>query len=184
MFESIDALADLLLPSNIAHWTAAQYQKKANEIETRLRALRERANQHPQRASNEHNHKSAMIEQLYLLAALIYLDKAVLDYAGDEVQHRILVEEALSYLHAVQIPEAPWPFFIIGCETQTDLQRQQVLRCSLLGGDGGVSDNALWIRRLLESYWNQDDLDVEHSLSYVQKLSGVISSCPFLPVFV
>lgn len=107
VFESIDALADLLLPSSVARWTAVEYQKKVNGIESGLRALRQHAGQYPQRQSNEDNHKSATVDQLYLLAAMIYLDRAVMEYAGDEVQHRILVEEALSRLNAVRIPEAP-----------------------------------------------------------------------------
>jgi hypothetical protein len=184
VFESIDALADLLLPSSSARWTVSEYQKKVTGIESKLRALLEHASEHPQRLSNEDNRKGATLYQLYLLSALIYLDRAVMGYVGDEVQHRILVEEALSHLDAVQISEAPWPFFIIGCEAQTDSQRQHVIRYSLSAGYGGVPGNAIWIRRLVELYWNQDDLDEEHSLGYAQEMSGVISSCPFLPVFV
>ena len=184
VFDSINALADLLLPSNVARYTPVEYQKKVNEIEISMRALRQNPVPQNRGLPRGSKTKNAAVDQLYLLSALIYLNKTAMQYSGDEIQHRRLVEEALSYLSEVQTSEAAWPLFIIGCEAQTDYQRSLVLEVPLRLQNDGLLDNAMWIRRLIESYWNQDDLDEEHNLSYVYKLSGVISACPFLPVFV
>lgn len=133
--------------------------------------------------SSERQLKTAAMVQIYLLAALIYLNRTAIHYSGGEIQHRRLVEEALSYLTQVQVWEVPWPFFIVGCEAQTDSQRKEVLRLSLAPQAEGRLDNAKWVQRMVEAYWNQDDLDTEHNLNYVDKMSAVISACPFLPVF-
>lgn len=184
VFESIDALVDILLPLSVSYWTAEASQKKATEIEIRLRTLHKGTlpdNGHFARGSKS---KTTTIDELYLMSALIYLNRTVMQYSGEEVQHRTLVQQALSHLSQIWTSQALWPLFIIGCEARTDSERTRVLQMTSSMGDGGLSDNALWMRRLIEAYWNQEDLDAEDNLSYVQKMSGVISACPFLPAFV
>jgi hypothetical protein len=77
----------------------------------------------------------------------------------------------------------PWPFFIVGCEARTDLQRRRVLELASVTRRQGDSKRILSILHLIERFWSQDDLDTEQLLSYVDKLSTVISASPFLPAF-
>ena len=176
-------MTDTLLRSKVSSYTSLDHQRHVNEIERRLRFFKENTARHNRGSLSETESKASTIVYLYLLAAFIYFKRTVLHYSGGEPQYRILVEEALTHLTQVQVWEAPWPYFVIGCEAQTDSQRILVLQRSQILHTSGRLENAIWMQRMVEASWTQDDLDTEQSLNYVDKISAVISTSPFLPVF-
>ncbi|KAI9707927.1 MAG: hypothetical protein M1820_004346 [Bogoriella megaspora] len=183
VFDCILTITAILGPSEVPYLTPLEQRREINEIERRLRCFKQDISRQDQEFPNETPDKAITIVQLYLLAALLYLNRTAIQYSGDELQHRRLVDEALSHLTQVQVRDAPWPFFIIGSEARTDSQRRKVLQLSSMSQSDKQSDNTVWIQRMVEASWNQDDLDEEQSLSYTNKISAVISASPFLPVF-
>jgi hypothetical protein len=171
-----------MLAAQTSRWTPFEHQRRINEVERKLHLLKQET-AYPDQSHLEQP-RYTIIARLYLLATMIYLNRTAMHYSGDELQHRRLVEEALSLLKQVRAWEATWPFFIIGCETQSDSERSTVLQLSLAAHSDGRPGMNSWIKRMVEAFWNQNDLDTKQSLSYVDKLSAVIGACPFLPVFV
>lgn len=127
--------------------------------------------------------KTTTIVQLYRLAALLYINRALIGTSEESSHYRRLVDKALSRLAKIRIREAPWAFFIIACKAQTEFQRRYVLQLISETPIERRSSNSDWIQRMMESAWNQDDLHVERNVYYMKKMSAVISSCPFVPPF-
>ena len=172
-------MTDILLPSDVSPWSRHHHERQVSQIERRLHSFETKNLGGPSEGSS----KAATIDQLYQLATLIYLNRSALQYSGEEIHHARLVDEALSKLLRVKVWEVPWPFFIIGCEAQTDSQRRQVLESSATLQAENPSDNATRVQKIVEAFWNQADLGTAQGLSYVDKMSAVITACPFLPIF-
>jgi hypothetical protein len=180
VFDSISDACSLINPPQPVHSTSNERQKQVNELELKLRLVKSDIASHDRESPNGGQRTT---DQLYLLAALIYLNKMGLNYSGEELYHRRLVEEALQLLTNVQARDVPWPFFIVGCEARTDHQRRRVLELASATRRQGDSTRIPGLLQTIERFWSQDDLDTEQVLSYVDKLSTVISASPFLPAF-
>lgn len=180
VFESISAITDLLLPFKMATRGSSEHQRLIRNIETRL-VWSDHPLQHDKDADADCV-GAATINHLYRLAARIYLNRAVLYYDTSDVQHQKLLEEAIWFLPRVQSEGVPWAFFIIGCEAHIDDQRSKILGMYPDKRSLGRSNYPFDASGLIKAFWNLDDLDTCGKLGYVEKLSGVISASPFLPV--
>ena len=157
-------------------------QKQANHIELELRSVVYAVGDHDIKPDYSRC-KAAKIDHFYALGALIYLNRMALNYSGEELHHQRLVDEAFIHLIDVQISEAPWPFFVVGCEATNDSRRRTLLQAALEAESSGQYGNAPRLLRLIQAFWNQQDLSSGQPLSYVDQMTAVISSSPFLPVF-
>jgi hypothetical protein len=162
--------------------TPLERQKQARHIELQLRSVIYAVGDHDTRPDNSRC-KAAKVEHFFALAALIYLNKMALNYSGEELHHQRLVDEAFVHLNDIQISEAPWPFFVVGCEATNDSRRRTLLEAALEAESSGQYGNALRLLRLIQAFWNQQDLSSGQTLSYVDQMTAIISSSPFLPVF-
>ena len=127
-----------------------------------------------------------IISELYELAALIYLDRAVMEYSGHEIRHRRLVSEGIDLLSSTLTCENPWPLFIIACEAAEDSQRITILEIldrTAEKAHDRRTNHAVWMRRIVEAIWIQMDLNEDGNMDYVEVLTAVISTSPFLPAF-
>ena len=179
VFEAISALIDLVLHAKGSDTSLTGCQLRIEEVEARL-SQADRSDL--QTSSDEHSTRAMKNARCYHLCARIYLNRIVLGYNGSEIQHRRIVDEALSSIAETSVQDVPWPIFIAACEAQTDEQRRQVLNIPFNRYNQQASNNTKIVLRLVNSFWNLVDLDTEDSMSYVKKMSAVVSSSPFLPV--
>ncbi|KAH6608604.1 hypothetical protein Trco_001950 [Trichoderma cornu-damae] len=121
--------------------------------------------------------------ELHRLGALIYLNRAVLGYSGEEPRHKILVDKGLGLLCSKLTYIPSWPAFVIACEAREDSQRMTALEILTKAGEEPRSYNMRLLRRLVEACWNQDDLHDEEALDYHMKLRIAIRTAPHVPPF-
>jgi hypothetical protein len=162
------------------HVTSFTRQRRISELERGLRSFKI-SDIIEDQSSGERQFKDMMTAELYRLAALIYLNRAAIHSSVEETQYKRMVEEALSLLSQVKLCQAPWAFFVIACEAQSDIQRRKVLQLFSNKQEEYRHDNVRWLQRMVMAYWNQNDLDETCRLDYVTKFSSVIGSFPFLP---
>ena len=180
VFDCISDACALIISRQPGHAAYNRQQKQVNELELKLRQVKsDTASQW----FGSPNRGQRTTDRLYLLAALIYLNRMGLNYSGDEPYHKQLVEEATQLLTDIQATEVPWPFFIVGCEARNDRERRTVLELASTTTRRGDSSRIPWLLEMIERYWSQDDLDTELVSGYVDKMSTVISASPFLPAF-
>lgn len=94
-----------------------------------------------------------------------------------------MVEKAFLALVKVKAYEELWPLFIVACEAQTDFERRRILELFSEAQRQRQSGNIAWVRRMVEAFWNQNDLDAEQELSYSTRMTAVVSTAPFIPTF-
>jgi hypothetical protein len=182
VFEAISALIDLVLHSRVRNTSPAGCQLRIEEVEERLRNADRSRLIEKAAATDKRFAKAAKIARCYHLSARIYLNRGALGYNGSETQHCRLIDEAISSIAQTSIQDVPWPFFIVACEARTDEQRRSIFDIPLNQYDEQASNNAMVVKNLVTTFWNLDDLDTEERISYVKKMSAVVSSSPFLPV--
>ena len=157
-------------------------QKEAHHIELQLRSVIYAVVVHD--SSPDYGQcKATEIGHFYALASLIYLNKMALYYCGEELHHQRLVEEAFEHLIDIHISDAPWPFFVVACEATNDSRRRTVLEAALKAESSKQYGNAPRLLRLIQAFWNQHDLGTGEPMSYVEQMTAIVSSSPFLPVF-
>lgn len=187
ILESIWSICDIALPSTERR--SDDNKQRITEINAqagKLRNLKVFTSEDSTSILNEQNQRTARTIELHRLAALIYVNRAVTQFSGQENQHRLLVMEGLSLLGKTGICEPPWPLFIIACEARTDLERRAVLKLFLgpQSEEQKQPDRIVWIRRMVEASWNQDDLHADdEDLDYLTKIKAVINASSFLPIF-
>ncbi|KAL7895511.1 fungal-specific transcription factor domain-containing protein [Trichoderma sp. TUCIM 5745] len=133
--------------------------------------------------SSDNQHWSAQCTMLHRLAALVYLNRAVMGYSGEETQHQALVVQGIEILNTMRVCELPWPLFIIGCEATNDSQRVNIMDLFARTEEKSQSSHIWLIWQLIQASWNQDDLQEESKLNYNKKMGSIIQSVPYLPIF-
>lgn len=129
--------------------------------------------------------RQQMMSYLYTCAALIYFNRAVGGISPSSFEHRRLVREGIFILHHLGFCESAWPLFILACEANDDDQRLQMSEYLSKTGQQSLQrvNHVPMIRSMVETVWNQNDLNVDSDVSYVETLHAVISTVPSLPLF-
>lgn len=120
---------------------------------------------------------------LHSIAALIFLNRAALDYTGEEAAHDILVKRGLDILETVDVFYTPWPVFIIACEAHRDSARLLILDVVARIEEHTGSHRLTLLRHLIEAAWNYYDLNLGRGLDYRAMLHSVIRTAPYMPFF-
>lgn len=127
------------------------------------------------------------IAELYRLAALIYSERACRGKIQSSAEMAQLVRNAFEILGELRVCTAPWPLFIVGCEAETDSQRSLMFQLLERSAHHRKSDNILWVKKLIQGIWKQDDLSTySHLTKSVQPLlryGSVVSASSQLPNF-
>ncbi|KAL9618825.1 MAG: hypothetical protein Q9160_006484 [Pyrenula sp. 1 TL-2023] len=177
----VSTIFDLVRKPSAQSFQSSKHQKRVNELEQQLSCIKLHIPDEDGRTADARESMIAMKVQVYRLAGLIYLHRAVKKYSGLELRHRQLVEQAFTAVAKVRVL---WPLFIVACEAQTDVDRRRILEVFDEGQRQWPTGNIAWVRRMVEAFWNQDDLDAEQQeLDYVTKMTAVVSAAPFLPTF-
>jgi hypothetical protein len=174
----MSSICEIILGPTKPHIGSVSLQKRIGEFEQSLNCVEPYGLGYCDGQS-----KATVIVRLYRLAALIFLNRALIDPTKKPSHHRRLVDDALLCLADVWMWEAPWPFFIIACEAETESQRRDVLQFISEMPVERHSSNSDWVQWMIAAALNQDDLHVDRRLDYVTKISAVVSSCPFVPPF-
>uniref|UniRef100_A0A8H7TQC9 Transcription factor domain-containing protein n=1 Tax=Bionectria ochroleuca TaxID=29856 RepID=A0A8H7TQC9_BIOOC len=126
-----------------------------------------------------------MMSYLYTCAALIYFNRAVANVSPSSFEQKRLVREGIFILHYLGPCESAWPLFILACEASNDEERLQM--SDILSKTGQESlhrvNHVPLIRSMVEAVWNQNDLNADSAVSYVETLNAVFSTAPSLPLF-
>lgn len=126
-----------------------------------------------------------MMSYLYTCAALIYFNRAVANVSPYSFEQKRLVREGMLILHHLGSCESAWPLFILACEASNDEERLQM--SDILSKTGQESlhrvNHVPLIRSMVEAVWNQNDLNADSDVSYVETLHAVFSTAPSLPLF-
>lgn len=88
-------------------------------------------------------------------------------------------------LKKLETCESALPLFILACEAHEDEQRLEILDifARMSKNDKQRSIHALAIQSMAEAIWNQNDLDIDGSISYTDTLDAVISTVGNVPLF-
>jgi hypothetical protein len=156
--------------------------RRVNQVERQLRLYQQVDGEMVMGQKGGRHDRMPIAIRLYKMAALIYLERIRYE-TSNESQSTFdtnVVNDGLTLLACIDVREVLWPLFVIGCEATTDAQRRRVLQ--FLNAER-VDTDVLIPQKLIEAFWIQDDLDTTRELSYVRKMSGIISTFPFLPSF-
>jgi len=129
--------------------------------------------------------KQQLTSYLYTCAALIYFNRAVGEIPASSFEQRRLVREGILILHRLGSCGSAWPLFVLACEANDDDQRLQISDVLLRTQQESSprSNHVPLIRTMVEAIWNQNDLNVDSDVHYVETLHAVISLAPSLPLF-
>ena len=167
--------------------TDAQDTQAVDQLESQLLALRQDLVLRGSPGSMLDEKAVLETAELYRLAALIYSERACRRNTRSSVKVANLVQNAMSVLENLQMCAAAWPLFIVGCEAETDSQRQLTLQLLKRSAEYRKSDNILWAERLIKGIWKQDDLFTYSHLTKTAQPSlryrSVVSASSQLPNF-
>ena len=101
--------------------------------------------------------------ELYRLSTLLYLEQTSRQITSeirsgfDEVTDH-LTARALNILDQLEVCTSPWPLFITACEVRTDEGRIKILDVIDKMNDKRRIGNVSVLKRIIQIYWNQQDL--------------------------
>lgn len=129
--------------------------------------------------------KQQMMSYLYTCTTLIYVNRAVMKISPLSFEQKRLVREGIFILRYLGSCDSAWPLFILACEANDDEQRLEMSSFLSKTGQGSLHrvNHLPLIRSMVEAVWNQNDLNIESDVSYVETLHAVISTAPSLPLF-
>lgn len=129
--------------------------------------------------------RNLMVSNLHRLACLIYIDRTSHRVSNSYIHHKRLVREGILLLEQMGTCQNAWPLFIIACEATDDDQRLSILSV-FERSQGSVrrrSNHIHFIQHLVESVWNQMDLNEADEVDYVTVMNAVIGGVHFIPPF-
>lgn len=129
--------------------------------------------------------RNTMVSDLHRLACLIYVNRAVHRVSGTEFQHMRLVREGILLLTKMKTCQNAWPLFIIACEAVHDDQRLAILDVFEQSQQARRrrSSHIHVIQYMVESVWNQLDLNLENEIDFLTIFNAVVRGVPFIPPF-
>ncbi|KAH6691315.1 fungal-specific transcription factor domain-containing protein [Plectosphaerella plurivora] len=95
--------------------------------------------------------------QLYRLATLLYLLRAVPD-AADEGRRRSYLNEAFMALRRTGVATSPWAVFVVACESRRDTERSFMLDVLDKMVEARNIGNIRVLRTIVEAIWKQQDI--------------------------
>jgi len=126
-----------------------------------------------------------MIEELYQLAVLVYLNRASDNLLNQWSRTQKQIDRAFAMLARLKSCDRQFPVFIFGAEARTDERRAIILDLIMRTTKGSVSSRSYnHTRLLLQAMWAQDDLADGGEIKYFERMSNMITLCAIMPTFV
>ncbi|KAF2107249.1 fungal-specific transcription factor domain-containing protein [Lophiotrema nucula] len=126
--------------------------------------------------------QASLVAELHRLAGMIYLHRAARQSLCTNPTLQRLVDDAFGVMEHLETCDRPLPLFVVGCEARRDDQRAIVLNL-ISRTQVRYLMNIVRVRKFLERFWAQDDLDIDQSIDYAAKVTAVLSSSEMLPAF-
>ena len=127
-------------------------------LATTIRSLQQNLCDQQHESPSEGQSQASITAELYRIATLLYLYTVCPDLA-DNMERDYRLSQSLDILQQMAVCTSPWPLFIVAGEVTTDTQRILILdileRMDSLRNIG----NVFVVRRLIEAYWKQLDLN-------------------------
>ena len=120
---------------------------------------------------------------LFRLAALVYLERTAHNFSGQSPKLDAWTGSAFDLIASLRACKHGFPLFVFGCEARTDARRIVILDAINETAKRTRSLNMQSLLRILQTIWNQDDLEVGHELDYNDKLDTILSLCETVPSF-
>ncbi|KAH8671316.1 fungal-specific transcription factor domain-containing protein [Xylariales sp. PMI_506] len=169
---------------NFSPTERSRRNEKWQSMEARLRTLEQRLE--PLSATQLPQHEQAMVRataELYRIAAYLYLQRTSNSTQANEIR-AVNLQEAFRMLRSLSVCTSPWPLFIIACESETDEQRIEILEALDKMVDVRHIGNIYVLRDIIESIWNQQDLQADNGRSTNVKWWNVIDMDITVPWFI
>ena len=173
VMEMVQAINDLrcgIIDTRKPH-NLSLFNEQRTFIKTRLEAIRQTIG--PTAADESGNLQRRRIiatAELYRLSTLIYLEQTSRQIAGeirsgfDEATDD-LIARTLNVLDQLEVCTSPWPLFIVACEVRTDEGRIKILDVIDKMNNERRIGNVSVLKRIIEIYWNQQDLRLTNTTS-------------------
>ncbi|RSL62836.1 hypothetical protein CEP53_004618 [Fusarium sp. AF-6] len=154
---------------------ACKKRQRLLEAENTLRKyLSEYSSTKSTKSATEYRPRLNTSTLLHTVAALIFLNRAALDYSGEEAAHEVLVKRGLDILKTIDVSYTPWPVFIMACEAQRDSARLLILDVMARIEEHTGSRRLTLLRHLIEAAWNYQDLNQGRGSDYRAMLHAII----------
>ncbi|RSM08203.1 hypothetical protein CDV31_008211 [Fusarium ambrosium] len=179
----LDIISSLFhsISPDMEHSIASKKRQRLLEAEN---TLRKHLLEYPStKSTTEYRPRLNTSTLLHTIAALIFLNRAALDYSGEEAAHDVLVKRGLDILKTVGVSYTPWPIFIIACEAHRDSARLLILDVMARIEEHTGSRRLTLLRHLIEAAWNYQDLNQGRGSDYRAMLHAIVRTAPYMPFF-
>ncbi len=149
---AIDASIDRTNPFSLS----ATYMDNIEFLETQVQSLK----QQPKRTSDAEAHDAETAE-LYRLATLIYLRRAVRGDPRDSKAVKNLVDQSFAILNIRQFSLRLWPLFIIALEAHDEERRRIILFIFTESLKRQPSRSIALLKQMVLAAWVQQDLQLQ-----------------------
>jgi hypothetical protein len=167
---------NIVKPSN-PQYHSEEYRKYLMELESRI----DNALYDPRLVSivfiNNKKTRRGNILDLFRLAVLIYFDRVSNHFSGRSLKIDGWINSAFGIISELQVCKQQFPLLVLGCEARTDEQRIIIMDAIYATAKATYSRSIHILLALLQSIWNQDDLQTECEIDYGVKLKVIVNSC-------
>ena len=121
---------------------------------------------------------------LFRLAALVYLERTSKNFSGQSAKIEAWTDAAFEIIAHLRVCKHKFPLFVFGCEANSDARR--ILILDAISETEKKQKHALnmqSLHQLVQSVWNQDDLQADRRIDYNEKLNTVFSAFETVPSF-
>ncbi|KAK1950769.1 hypothetical protein LY78DRAFT_732358, partial [Colletotrichum sublineola] len=125
-----------------------------------------------------------LVLQLYQLAILLFFTRSFEGMIGQPVRTQQYIDRSFAILPRLQSCKQQFPIHVIGCEARTDHQRSVVLDLISRTQKLGLSRSLSYCKRILQTVWAQEDLADGNNISFLDRLTSVMSHCVIVPSYV
>jgi hypothetical protein len=168
--------------SSEPNYRSAEYQRHLNDLLSRLENADPRIYDVDNSAPDDVKYNEQLLD-LARLAGLIYLERVSRNFSGHSTKIESWTKQALQMLVKLESCHCPFALFFIGCETDRDEDRINILRIYANMEKRPHLMSFMEVKGLIQTAWNQQDLAEEGELDYIHKLNLVMSSRDIVPTF-
>lgn len=165
-------------------YKSVEYQEYLDVLRSRLATVSTAA--HPDDNGNvvDGYDGSDPLLELTQLAGMIYLERVSRNFSGQSSQIKHWTQQALSIIARLDSYAYSFPMFIVGCEACSDKDRMIILDFYARLEMKPRLSHFMQITSLLETAWNQQDLQEDTNLGYIAKMNLVMSTRDIIPCFI
>jgi hypothetical protein len=144
-------------------YCSAEYNSWLEQIERRMCSIRQELQQQRSLSDLEHKSESVAVQELFVLATLVYFERKSKQLIGASSKTDQCLEDGFEILAKLESCNKPFPLFVFGREAQVDSRRLLVLQVIDKTIKKSTVSNLSTLKSLLLTLWVQDDLNVREN---------------------